>query len=477
MKQFISLIVLSALTLSCLGQVKPTTQSAANTHNVAGKSRITNPEKNTPWPYKHSVNCSIQDKNGDLWFGTTDGLYKYDGKLFANYKTIDGISFDGMTKMIEDKDGNIWFGATGGIIRYNILLSKSQRKPSFTGTKLPVSKSNISFSETLKGNIYESESVKPVNQLIEDNKGAIWFTVGYELYYIDKAGDFAQCTSMGAFLKSEKIQMSKGYPDDFGISSMCEDSDGNILISAVSCGCCYNVTYKIKKERLHNPCVLNTCQHNKGDAKDLSSHNTELANSLKKIALENTNTNIAFGSVLKDSHGNMWFGAIEKGGVYKYNGEHFVDFIKNEDLSKSIVATIFEDSKGNFWFGTYADSTFTGSGVFRYNPHAKGESSIAHYTNKNGLCNNHPFSNDVITSINEDNTGKIWFGGDAGICNYLSDVNNSGKGNFTNFRQPEGMNDDHVNFILKAQSGEMWFGTWNLGIYKFDGKKLVSFNE
>ncbi len=475
MKQVISFIVLSAFTLLCFGQVKQVSEANAETGNAAGKSKITNPEKNTPWPYKHSVNCSIQDKNGDIWFGTTDGLYRYNGKLFTNYKTIDGISFEGMTKIIEDKAGNIYFGATGGVIRYNILQSKSRSNPSFTGIKIPVSMSNVNFSESLKSNLYGNESVKPVNQLMEDSKGIIRFTVGYHLYYIDKVTDDARCTAIGNYLRNEKIQMSKGDPDDFGITAMCEDPQGNILLGVVSCGCCYNVTYKINRERLEHPCILNNCHHDLSNPEDLATHNSEITASLKKITQESTN--MSFGTALKDRHGNMWFGGVEKGGVYKYDGAHFIRCMDNEELNKSIISTIFEDSKGNFWFGTYADSTLAGNGVFRYNPYAKGGSSIAHYTIKDGLCSNHPFSNDVITSLNEDKTGKMWFGGDGGICYYATGAHNAGNVNFTNFREEEGMNDDHVNFILKTRSGEIWLGTWNLGIYKYDGKQLISFNN
>ena len=475
MKQVISFIVLSALTLLCSGQVNPISKATENQGNATGKSKITNPEKNTPWPYKHSVNCSIQDKNGDIWFGTTDGLYRYNGKMFTNYKTIEGISFEGMTKMIEDKAGNIWFGAAGGIIRYNILQSKSQSNPSFTGIKLPVSRPNVNFSESLKSNLYGVESIKPVNQLMEDCKGIIWFTVGYHLYYIDKVTDDVRCTAIGNYLRAEKMQMSKGDPDDFGITAMCEDPQANIMIGVGSCGCCYTVTYKISRERLDHPCILNNCHHDLSNTKDLAIHNSEILLSLKKITHENMN--MSFGAVLKDRHSNMWFGGVEQGGLYMYDGEHFIRCMKNEALNKSIISTIFEDSKGNIWTGTFADSTLAGNGVFRYNPYAKGVSSITHYTIKDGLCSNHPFSNDVITSINEDNTGKMWFGGDPGICYYATGMHNAGNDKFTNFREEEGMNDDHINFILKARSGEIWLGTWNLGIYKYDGKKLISFNN
>jgi ligand-binding sensor domain-containing protein len=58
-----------------------------------------------------NVHCGIQDKNGNLWFGTTgDGVYRFDGKLFTNYTTKDGLSSNAIWSILEDKEGNIWFG-------------------------------------------------------------------------------------------------------------------------------------------------------------------------------------------------------------------------------------------------------------------------------------------------------------------------------------------------------------------------------
>ncbi len=475
MKKISSFLVLSALALSSLAQVKHTTKPSANLLNGSEYPKVINPEKNTPWPYKQSVNCSIQDKKGDIWFGTTNGLYRYDGKIFTNYKTIEGVSTIGITKLMEDHTGNIFFGAPGAIIRYNPSLNQNRNAPTFVIIKLPAASAYANFTTTPASGMYGTETTQPINNMMEDSKGVIWFTSGYQLYYIDKITDVAKCTSVGSFLKSEKIQMSKGYPDDFGITGICEDTKGNMLICAVACAYGYNVTYSITNARMNHDCILNTCHHDLNNTKDLAAHNSEIASSFKKITLENSNTNMAFGAVLKDKHGNMLFGVIEKGGVYKLNGEHFTTFSKNTELNNSIISTLFEDSKGNIWMGTYADSTFAGSGVFRYNPTVSGESSIVQFGKKDGLCNKHPFSNDVITVINEDKIGKIWLGGDAGICYYI--YGGQKAGNFTNFRKSDGMNDDHVNFILKAKSGDIWLGTWNLGIYKFDGKKLISFNE
>src|ERR1700733_10382127 len=59
-----------------------------------------------------NVTCILQDSRGFMWFGTRDGLNKYDGYQFTVYKNIEGdqksISNSFITSMIEDKKGNLW---------------------------------------------------------------------------------------------------------------------------------------------------------------------------------------------------------------------------------------------------------------------------------------------------------------------------------------------------------------------------------
>lgn len=65
--------------------------------------------------------CSIlEDKTGNLWFGTIDGgLYKYDHNYFTLYTTADGLADNAVMCMLEDMAGNIWFGTRNGVSCYN----------------------------------------------------------------------------------------------------------------------------------------------------------------------------------------------------------------------------------------------------------------------------------------------------------------------------------------------------------------------
>lgn len=68
-----------------------------------------------------NVHCALQDRKGDLWFGTTgEGVYRYDGKVFTQFTIKDGLNSNTVWSVLEDRKGNIWFGTRDlGLCRYD----------------------------------------------------------------------------------------------------------------------------------------------------------------------------------------------------------------------------------------------------------------------------------------------------------------------------------------------------------------------
>ncbi|HWY33947.1 MAG TPA: two-component regulator propeller domain-containing protein, partial [Nitrosopumilaceae archaeon] len=68
----------------------------------------------------NNVGCGLQDKAGNLWFGTKgEGLYCYDGKSFTNFTEKDGLSSNFIWSALEDDTGKLWFGTADGISCYD----------------------------------------------------------------------------------------------------------------------------------------------------------------------------------------------------------------------------------------------------------------------------------------------------------------------------------------------------------------------
>ena len=450
-------------------QNKPSKINSTPSQNNDGKSKLLNPEAKTPFPYNHSVDKGLPDKSGNLWFATSEGIYRYDGKLFTKYQVMDGLLADHVACMLQDKAGNIWFGARCGIVRYSPSAVTGSGSPLFTGVKMREANGN-GFLADVKGNDVPDPK-NTVTQMIEDPNGAIWFCVGFNLYRTDGKSLAAITTAVGDYLKSERAQYHCTYPDDFGIAGIYQDKQGNILISTIACSCGPNVIYRLDGSRTNHPCILNSCKHDLHNPQELAAHNKEIASSFSKISNEEGNTKIAFTTVLEDKSGTIWIGSDS--GVYRYDGMHLTHFTKGDLLSKSVVNNIYEDKKGNIWFGTGESADFKGNGVFLYEPSASakpGSSSITQFTTKDGLCNNGPFKSNIVSSIAEDNMGKLWISGDGGVSYY------NGKG-FTSLTKKDGFTNQPVKCMAKDKVGNLWFGTWLLGLYRYDGISLICFTE
>jgi ligand-binding sensor domain-containing protein len=66
------------------------------------------------------VHCITVDRKGRVWFGTNGGAYIYDGKTLTNISERDGLPNNAVSSILEDKSGNIWFGTVhGGISRFD----------------------------------------------------------------------------------------------------------------------------------------------------------------------------------------------------------------------------------------------------------------------------------------------------------------------------------------------------------------------
>ncbi|MEO6040067.1 MAG: two-component regulator propeller domain-containing protein [Saprospiraceae bacterium] len=67
-----------------------------------------------------NIYCGIRDKAGNLWFGTEEGAFRYDGQSMTNFTTKDGLIGNNVFSIVEDKAGNLWFGTRNmGLCRYD----------------------------------------------------------------------------------------------------------------------------------------------------------------------------------------------------------------------------------------------------------------------------------------------------------------------------------------------------------------------
>jgi ligand-binding sensor domain-containing protein len=319
-----------------------------------------------------NVNSSLQDKAGNLWFGTSNnGLYKYDGKSFSQFLVTDGLNSNNIYCILEDKDGKIWIGTQAGLCLYD--------GKTFAKIQIPLRKNQ----PPNKNDLYRNSHW--VFSITQAKSGKLWFATIDGVYIYDGKSftPFIVNEGGGGFGSSNN-----------NVEHILEDKAGNIWFGGRGNEGVY---------RYDGKSVINI------KLKILSSIPDSIRNG----------KNWAWPQ-LQDKNGNIWFS--NWGGAYRYDGKSFTGFTKKEGLSVDVVTRIIEDSKGNLWFG--------GAGLCRYDG-----KSFTHFTVKDGVINS-----------------KI---------GSFMDV---GKGN-------------DVWSILEDRTGNLWIGTKNTGLYRFDGKSFTSFSE
>lgn len=108
-----------------------------------------------------SVLCIIQDQSGFMWFGTKDGLNRYDGNSFRIFQHIynDSTSLGNnvINSLLETKDKDIWVGTDAGIYIYH-----------------PTSECFTKFEMHSQDGVLITQ---PVYKIIADSKNNIWMAV------------------------------------------------------------------------------------------------------------------------------------------------------------------------------------------------------------------------------------------------------------------------------------------------------------
>lgn len=250
-----------------------------------------------------NVSCGLQDKSGDIWFGTANGLYKYDGKSFRQFLMSNGQNINNVSCLLQDRNGKIWIGTGDGLFLYD--------GKTFAEFNIPLPKDLPPNTNTEYQNHW-------VFSMLQAKDGKIWFATIDGLYVYDG--------------KTFTLFLINEAPNGFlsrnaKVETMLEDSEGNIWFGArVNAG-----VFRY-------------------DGKSITNFK------LNPTTVENSNYNWAWPQ-MQDKNGNIWFS--NWGGAYRYDGKKFTSFSKNDGLSGSgLVAKIIEDKKGIIWFG--------GDGLSRY---------------------------------------------------------------------------------------------------------------
>ena len=148
------------------------------------------------------VHCITVDRKGRVWFGTNGGAYVYDGKTLTNISERDGLPNNAVSGILEDKSGNIWFGTVhGGISRFD-----GKNFTNFTQQGVVEGEEIWCIHEGPSGNMWFSAKQSPLYRydgnaftklneqdgitslaftILEDSRGGLWLSGTHGLFRHD----------------------------------------------------------------------------------------------------------------------------------------------------------------------------------------------------------------------------------------------------------------------------------------------------
>lgn len=401
----LSLLFLCCIMLQCSGQL------SAQIYASKFNNLLTEFESQ-----KLIVTAIEQDDKGFIWFGTYQGLFRFDGVSYQRYLPQPGddrsISDQHVTVVFNDSKGTLWIGTRHGLNRYN-----------FFSNDFDHFKHSATDQRSLPGN--------EIMAIAEDNHSGIWIgtlngglskltrqTQGNETVYRftnyrHSDGDPSGISSNLVFSIAFDREGHGLIGTDKGLNVMFLSKDVNekpvfrqfIHQPHDARSIASNEVFKIFIDRHNNAWMISQfgmVDMLPADAMAKSTyHFRHLFPGLKKL----TQGSIKSASqIFIDQQGNCWLSTFENG-LYRFKVHddfslsgminYLHDPADSRSLASNAVHSMFESADGCIWVGTAA-------GVSRWNPlqekFASGLPAAAHFKNYN------------VSGIGEDAAGNIWVG-------------------------------------------------------------------
>jgi diguanylate cyclase (GGDEF)-like protein len=389
---------------------------------------------------QNSVYSMAQTKDDYLWFGTEEGIARFDGVRVTvlntlKYKTLKDNYINVLTAA---QDGSLWIGTRSGVFRYKDDAFRTRLAPNTPINAIHEDRYKRMWIGTMNGlysiagnetRTYKKADGLPgadVHKIVETGNGMLWLGTAAGLASFDgsrftsyAARDGLTDESISALAASHDGSLwiatagglthwngrvlqkwpASSFPADAQIASLIEDRDGTLWLAF-----------------LHHGIV--------------SLRDGKVTRYTARQGLPSDDINNLF----EDKDGHLWVGFVEGGAVELRDGL-FSSFGLQEGLSGNMVWSVLQARDGSTWVGT------DGKGLNRI---AK-DGSVRVYTTADGLADN------TVYALCEAADGSIWIGSDHGLFSRFEN------GRFTRFVDPASKS-TRLPVILQDASGDIWLG-------------------
>jgi two-component system sensor histidine kinase ChiS len=397
----------------------------------------------------NTVNGMIRDSRGFVWIATENGVSRYDGYTFTNFRSHENdtisIGSNITYTVFEDRQHRLWVGSEKGLDLFNRDLDRFDRHY---------------FKNT------------PVRAIYQDKNNTVWIGSDHGLYQYNEQ---EKTLSQSFTLLFDPHQITYN-----AITAITEDHHGNLWVGTSSTGICV-YDFKTKTFRYF--------------VQDEKKRGSLSSNHVRKI--------------IKDPHDRMWIATYGGGvNVFREEAETFKAYIHDphrpaSGIASNLIPTLWADEAGKIWIGTdgggleildpendhiqhvvhsaYNSKSLNNNVVRSINTDGRGGIWIGTYAGGVNFFNQNTEAffhykmqtfngNSSVTSFTEDKQGGLWIGTDGGGLCYF----NRSTGKFLNLHHDEksanSLSDNRVLSLLLDHNGRLWVGTYFGGLCRYDPK-------
>lgn len=362
----------------------------------------------------NGVLCIYKDYLGYMWFGTTDGLIRYDGINLYLYEhdpsDSTSISHNSINAIVEDADNNLWIGTNIGLNLFNREKNNFIHLGNY-GEHLV--RLNTNF----------------VGALYFDKESRLWVgTFGDGVNVLNTENYTLKHYS---YIADDSTSLSSNR-----ITCIIEDIKGNIWLGSQNGLNLYDRGTETFRQFLASKNNINSLSHN----------------------------NIS--SFLLDKKGTLWIGT-EGGGVNKlisrdgnYIFHHYTEDSRSGSISNNSVLSMTTGGNENIWIGT------ENGGLNHFN-------IVTEECEVFKVIEGYDYSltSNSIWALCTDNEGRIWIGTDNKGINVIDQKFNKFRSVRKNVFSSLSLTDNDVTGFAEDSDGIIWIATDGGGICKFDPEK------
>ncbi len=406
------------------------------------------------------ITCIHKDSKGFMWFGTVEGLNKFDGTRFTLYENdindSSSLVNNNVNTIFEDKRHNIWIGSTTGVCFYNrerdnfrVFRDVGSTRFNYVNSFFEDDYGNIWIGTSGQGlylfhpesnsfSAYSHDNNDPgsvcsdfINAIISDTKGRIWLATQNGLDIFDyELKKFIHFTS--DHILAEELKNSN-------VKRICFDNDGNLWAGTYAKG-----LFKITDQ---------------GDEWQIRNYT--------KSALPGSISANDILSLMCDRNGTLWVGT-ENGGlcILPADSETFTVYKtvdgNTQSISSNSIWSLYQDDTGIIWIGTYNHGlNYIDERIEKFEIHQRNPYETSTLVNNN------------VMNFSDDANGNIWIATDGGGLSTFDIHSRS----FTNKIDNDLVSSKACQAVLCDSKQRIWVGTWGGGIDLFDstGKKIRNF--